>query len=85
MKTAYADWVTSSRVDVIYVTRHEFVDRKSPMYIRCKCGTLEKMVINSITKVPVMKFVLLMVLHYVIMNTIATNHGSSGLSPMPVP
>lgn len=35
------------------------------------------MVINSITKVPVMKFVLLMVLHYVIMNTIATNHGSS--------
>lgn len=43
------------------------------------------MVINSITKVPVMKFVLLMVLHYVIMNTIATNHGSSGLSPMPVP
>lgn len=33
MKTAYADWVTSSQVDVIYVTRHEFVDRKSPMYI----------------------------------------------------
>lgn len=30
---AYADWVTYSRVDVIYVTRHEFVDCKAPMYI----------------------------------------------------